>query len=310
MTVRLLLGPQRPRRYLGEALTQSAIGEGSLAIIAAGWQEGEVDVSEVEELVGRPLENLRLWQRAENVFEERPSLRELYRERQDRLVELQRLYRRRLKHVAIAARSMMRIKDENGLVADERQHAVDQVRALDRHHLDRVEAIHRDYEGKIVEAGGNLLQRHADEIRAELARHRTLVITGGNVAILQNRMRLFGVHRMIREHALLAWSAGAMILSHRIVLYHDNTPEGRRDAEVFGAGFGLLPGFVFFPDTDQRLQTKRTRRVELLARRFAPDLCVSLNNGTVLEHDGKRVARSVGLQRLRDDGVLEELEAA
>ena len=68
MTSRLLMGPQRPERYLGEAIARSSIPEGSMAIITAGWQEGEDDIEEVEELVGRPLENLALWARTEELF--------------------------------------------------------------------------------------------------------------------------------------------------------------------------------------------------------------------------------------------------
>ncbi|MEM6731728.1 MAG: hypothetical protein AAF658_09235 [Myxococcota bacterium] len=310
MSAHLLLGPQRPKRTLGEALATSSIPEGSMALITAGWQEAENDFDEVRELLGRPLENLQLWTRAEEVFREVPRLRQLYRERQDQLMELQRLYRTRLKALSTSARRILRAQGNPELVGPEQRHAIAQIRALDRHHLRRAETIQETFERTIREAGGEALNRHVEEIAATLKRHRSLVIGGGNVLILQNRMRLFAVHRMMRQHALVAWSAGAMVLADRVVLFHDNTPEGRRDAELVGAGFGTMPGFVFFPDTDRRLRTGDVSRVGLLSRRFAPDLCVALNCGTVFEHDGQRVIRSSELHRLRNDGVFEELHAA
>src|SRR5690606_41913723 len=62
----------------------------------------------------------------------------------------------------------------------------------------------------------------------------TVVITGGNVAILINRLRLFGLGNMLKAKNVVAWSAGAMALCDRIVLFHDNPPQGRRNPEVFG----------------------------------------------------------------------------
>lgn len=310
MSTRLLLGPQRPERYLGQAVASAKLPTGPMAIIAAGWQEGEDDVSEVSELLERPLENLRLWERSEELFQRRPELQALYRARQDRLLELQRLYRVRLKHLATATRTVLQIEGDAELVEPERRHAVAQIRALDRHHLQRVESVHRDFAPQITAAGAEELARHARAVHDILSRHPIVIITGGNIGVLLNRMRLFDVHRMIARHALVAWSAGAMVLAERIVLYHDNTPEGRRDAEILGAGFGFMRGYVFLPNTDHRLRHRKQARVELLARRFSPEVCVALNNGTILEHDGQRVIRSVALQRLRDDGILEELSAA
>ncbi len=309
MTVRLLMGPQRPDRYLGSALESSSVPDGPMAVITAGWQEAEEDIDELRELVGRPLENLRLWSRTEDVFLDVPGLRELYRERQDRLIQLQRLYRLRLKHLAASTRQILRAKGDASLVVPEQRHAIAQIRALDRHQLQRAEAIHREFDPRIRELGGAALERQSKAVANTLERHASILIGGGNVIILQNRMRLFGLAQALRDHAIVAWSAGAMILADRVVLYHDNTPEGPRNAEVVGAGFGAMPGYVFFPNTMVRLRSGDASRVQLLARRFEPDVCVALNNRTVLEHDGQRVVRCVETRRLGPEGVLEELNA-
>ena len=96
-TRRLLLGPQRPTLHLGEALGGFGLPEGPLAVISAGWQEAEGDINDVGEVVGRPLEDLKLYARAESVFGDDPELADAHRERQRTLRELQQLYRLRLK---------------------------------------------------------------------------------------------------------------------------------------------------------------------------------------------------------------------
>ncbi len=137
--VRLLLGPQRPVRNLAEAIAAAGIPDGPLAVISAGWQEAEGDIDDVREVVGRPLDDLRLYARADEVFAADEKLAEAYRERQDCLQEQQRLYRQRLRQLALAARQTLRAEADPGMLAAEQRHAIAQQRALDRHHLKRTE---------------------------------------------------------------------------------------------------------------------------------------------------------------------------
>jgi len=44
--VRVLLGPQNPVRNFGEAIRETGLPEGPLAVISAGWQEAENDLDE------------------------------------------------------------------------------------------------------------------------------------------------------------------------------------------------------------------------------------------------------------------------
>ena len=105
---RVLLGPQRPVVNLGDALGTAGVDEGPVAVISAGWQEAEGDIADVQEACGLPLEDLRLYQRAESLFTEEPAIAEAYRMRQDRLIEQQRLYRLRLRPLAQATRAVWR----------------------------------------------------------------------------------------------------------------------------------------------------------------------------------------------------------
>lgn len=308
MSNRLLLGPQRPVTNLGEAIAKSGFPDGPVGVISAGWQEAEGDIEDLRQPVGRPLVDLRLYHRAEELFAADIRLRDAYRERQDRLMELQRLYRLRLHQLMIAARQTMRADGNAALLATEQRHALTQLRALDRHQLRQVRAIQAEFDVKIDACEAGPLAEHRNAIHTAIAACETVLITGGNVVVLLNRLRLFGVHRLLSDKHLIAWSAGAMVLSDLIVLYHDRTPQGRRDPEVLGDGAGILPGFVFLPDSKRRLREKDTVRISLFCRRFAPATSVALDSGSMLlfeERDlraadfARRLARSGRLSRIR-----------
>ena len=300
--IRVLLGPQSPHANIGEAVANAALPDGPLAVISAGWQEAEGDIDDLRALVGRPLEELYLYRRAEEVAAGAPQLKAARRQRQDRLIAQQRIYRLRLRQLSIAARHTLGAEGDADMIAAEQRHAIAQLRALDRHHLRRSESIWRAFNEAHGPESDAALARHAQEIGDTIDRCAGVLITGGNIAILINRMRLFGVERLLRHSNVVAWSAGAMALAKRIVLFHEHSPEGRRDAEVLGAGCGVLSGQVFLPDTQHRLRAGERRRVELLCRRFAPETCIALDNGAELHLDAAGVRRAVAVRRLNRDG--------
>lgn len=297
-------------RNLGDAVDAAGFGDGPIAVISAGWQEAEGDIDDVRELVRRPLEDLGLYRRAEEVFSGDRALHAAYRQRQDRLQELQRLYQLRLKQLMLAARQTLRAVGPTDLVAAELRHAVSQLRALDRHHLNRVQSMHAEFENAFSRANSELLARHASEIEQALARCGSVLITGGNVVVLLNRLRLFGVHRMLDRHDLIAWSAGAMVLSDLIVLFHDRTAQGRRDPEVLAPGCCLLPGYLFLPGAKQRLRIQDEVRVDLFSRRFSRTACVTLDSGSQLLFDDQRLVSAGGARQLGQGGELVRLRVA
>ncbi|MDX1500521.1 MAG: Type 1 glutamine amidotransferase-like domain-containing protein [Woeseiaceae bacterium] len=308
--VRLLLGPQRPVRNLAEAISAAGIPDGPLAVISAGWQEAEGDIDDVREIVGRPLEDLRLYTRADGVFTADEKLAAAYRHRQDCLKEQQRLYRQRLRQLAMAARQTLRAEADPGMLAAEQRHAIAQLRALDRHHLKRTELLHAPFARAFAPDRYALLAEHRAEIGARIRAAAGVLITGGNVVVLANRIRLFGVGDLLADAPLIGWSAGAMVLAERIVLFHDRTPEGRRDAEVLGSGTGLVPGSVVLPDARRRLRRRDIHRMTLLARRFGPDTCVVLDSGAALGLEGGKVVLASGARRLNRNGHLARVRAA
>ena len=306
---RVLLGPQNPVRNIGAAVHESGIPDGPLAVISAGWQEAEGDIDELQAVVGRPLEDVSLYRRAEALFREDEEFYAAYRARQDKLKKLQQLYRIRLRSLSIATRRLQRVEGDEELLKTERRHAVQQLQALDSHHLEHCEEIHTEFEHIVrTDERESVLSRAAEMIEV-LDRTSGVVMTGGNVAVLINRLRLFGLGSRLRDRHVLAWSAAAMALTDRIVLFHERMPQGRREPEIFGRGLGLVSGAVVFPDAAQRLRAGDRMRVRMMARRFAPDACVTLNNGSSVRWEGERVVDVEGARRLTRDGRLGPLRA-
>ncbi len=107
----------------------------------------------------------------------------------------------------------------------------------------------------------------------------------------------------------MAWSAGAMALTDRVVLFHDRVPQGPSHAEIYDDGLGLIHDVVLLPHARRRLLVDDRVRMSVLARRFAPARCIVLD-------DGVRYDLSPGgelppeARVLADDGQITTLEPA
>jgi hypothetical protein len=108
---------------------------------------------------------------------------------------------------------------------------------------------------------------------------------------------------------VIAWSAGAMALTDRIVLFHDRAPQGPGHPEVWVSGLSIVRDAVLLPHARARLLLDDVPRMAVLARRFAPARCVLLEGGTRLEpaRDG---SWPPGTRILGEDGHVTALEAA
>lgn len=325
----VLLGSQRFTPTLGEAVAAAGVA-GRLASVTAGWQEREGEDLELHEHLGERTVNLMLYARGEDVFERDPELAAAHRERQERLRELQAIYRLRLAHAQAALRELLaeladRESDGSGagpdrrrlgdpLLAAEVRAAREEIRALDRRHLERTQAMHAAFEGEWQPRQRPVLARHAAAVERLLERADGLLIAGGHVAILANRLRLFGLGERIGERAVFAWAAGAMAVTERIVLFHHSPPQGYGNTELLEAGLGLAPGVVAFPHPRRRLDLEDRRRIEALARRFAPADCLALEDGGWVIFDsaaGRSLRRfGPGISRFDAGGDVEPVEAA
>lgn len=297
-----LLGPQRLQPTVGEAARRLGV-RGPCAVITAGWQEREDETEELEAALGLPTVNLRLYARWERLRTEDPVLALAHRARQDRLRRLQALYRERLGGLMSTTRKLLGMPGEADLLDPERASAVAAVRALDAHHLQRITRTNLEFE---TEAHPGARAAVAGQ-RAALARMLddcdSVILAGGHVAVLLGRLRLFALESMLRDKALIAWSAGAMALTDRVVLFHDQPPWGAGDAELLDFGLGLAPGVVVLPHAKRRLRLEDRERVRLMARRFRPAACVPLDLGDHIERiDG--TWRTDGARLLASDGEV------
>jgi hypothetical protein len=307
MIVRALLGPQRTSPSLAPLLARIG-GDGPVCAVTAGWQEREGELEELEEHLAGPTTELALYRRAEAVFAADAELKDAYRERQETLLEMQKLYRRRLDHAMAALRELW---DEPGRTAAldyERRSAMRALKTLDREHLRRIRLVLEHFERTWTPAQRPSVAAHRRELEALVAPSRAVLIAGGHVEVLLNRLRLFGVGALLERRTVVAWSAGAMALCPRIVLFHDHPPQGAGNAEVADAGLGLCPGIVALPDASARLRLDDRQRVSLFARRFAPARGVTLDPGALLLWRGGRLAEAEGSFRLMRRGALNSMK--
>ncbi|GAB4141089.1 MAG: hypothetical protein Fur0037_07800 [Planctomycetota bacterium] len=301
----ILLGPQRRRPRVREAVAMVAEGNGAIACVTAGWEEREGETDELFQHLGRPAVDLAIWRRVEEILERDQELLAAMRGRHDALRTVQQLYRMRLSGLMDAARGLFRL--DGALAGPERDGAIAMLRQLDREHEERVASIHAEFDQRFRPAERDSVRRHRRKIERTLEQAACVCIAGGHVGALLHRMRLFGLHRSLERLPVVAWSAGAMVLCERIVLFHDDPPQGQADAEVMERGFGRVEGVVALPHARRRLRLDDALRVSLMARRFEPWRCVTLDEDCSVRWDGARWTPSGQARELGADGALSEM---
>jgi peptidase E len=306
MTVGVLLGPQRLVPTVGDALQMFKV-EGRIAAVTAGWQEREAEDQELNAALGNRSVNLMLHARGEAVFKEDQNFFAAHRAKQDHLRQLQDLYRLRLASALKAARRVQQAAAPPGLIAAELEESLQALRILDAHHMSKVRHIEAEFERKEKPLERAAVRKQLKEIDAVLRGCGAVAIAGGHVAVLYNRLRMFDLRaRLLALHEvpIIAWSAGAMAVSDRIVLFHDNPPQGRGNAEVLGSGLGLFPGVVVLPHARRRLNLNDHARISVFARRFATATCVALDERCWVRFDGVRWTAGPETHQLCSDGSL------
>ena len=301
--VLVLLGPQRFDPDLASAVRSLRI-EGPIAAVTAGWQERESEDTELRDHLGREVLDLRLYHRAEDVLDRDPELASALHERQDALREMQELYRLRLSYALGAARDLMRRPGGGPLLVRERHAAIQSVRMLDRLHLRQVRETQEDFVLRWRPSERPAVARQREQLGRLLERTGALCIAGGHVAVLLGRLRLFDLPSLLADRPVIAWSAGAMAVTERVVLFHDSPPQGPGNAEVLDAGLGLAPGVVALPHARRRLRLDDPVRVALLARRFSPATCVALDPRARLDWDGRTWSAGPGTGRFDRRGAV------
>lgn len=305
----VLLGAQRFEPSLGAAVAELGI-TGRIATITAGWQEREAEDDDLDEHLGGRAVNLMLHQRGEDVFASDPELHEAHRNRQETLRHRQDFYRIRLGY-ELEAQSVIRQRAApEAILADEESASVDAIRDLDAWHLDKCAAVRQEFQSELAPSSRPAVAKHLTELKAIVSECDAIAIGGGHVATLLNRLELFRIADVVGTRVLFAWSAGAMAISDRVVLFHDSPPQGAGIAEVLDSGLGLVPGTVVLPQPEERLKLDDTARVSLMARRFAPAVCLAMPARSRITWTQKRYGSVHGVLGLMADGTAVPLKSA
>jgi hypothetical protein len=301
-----LLGPQR-RPTLG-TVAASLYPEGPIATITAGWQEREPDDGELGKLLGSRDVNLRLYRRWLDVQECDPEFALGEHKLAAALEELQDMYLLRLDYALQAVYAVQRRSGPHRLRADVLTEAIDAVRELDAAHLRRVSAVRGEFYQGLRPHDRPVIAGHRADVAGLLAGAAAVVVAGGHVGVLADALHLFNIAASLRS-PVIAWSAGAMALTDRIVLFNDRAPQGPGHPEAYGSGLSVLRNVVALPHASARLRLGDAPRMAIFARRFAPARCVLLENGTRVD-TGSDGGCPPGARVLADDGRVMTLEAA
>lgn len=303
-----LLGPQIREPFLADVLHERRLS-GPYVSITAGWQEREGEIDDLAAHIGQEVRDLGLYARAEQAFAEDAELRVAHRRRQTRLSEMQEIYRLRLDYCKRAARDLFEHAGDPEVIRPARRQAIAALRRLDRAHLVAIRRVHAGFDEEVKPLERPAVAAALTGILRDIERAQGVLIAGGHAAVLLNRLRLFGAARLLAGKPLIAWSAGAMVACETLVLFHDHPPQGASNAEVFDIGLGLVSGLVALPHARQRLRLHDTTRVALLARRFAPAMCVALDQGSALHFEEGTLKLQRLAWQLARNGVLAEIEA-
>ena len=314
----VLLGPQR--RPTVDAVARSLSLGGPVATVTAGWQEREPDDAELSTLLGARAVNLSLYRRWLDVQDRDPQWAAAERDVAGTLAELQELYLLRLDYALQAVYAVQRhAAREPGPDAlaggDALGEAIAAVRELDAAHLHRVDGVRGEFFQRLPPHDRPVIAGHRAAVQGILGEAGALVITGGHVGVLAAVLHLFNVAAAVRS-LVIAWSAGAMALADRIVLFGDRSPQGPGHPEVYGSGLSMLRDVVLLPHARARMLLDDTPRMAVFARRFSPARSVLLDRGTRIELDSGGAPGNPGgswppgVRVIAEDGRVTGLEAA
>ena len=298
-----LLGPQRLHPTVKTVVDDLKL-PGPVALINAGWQEREDQDEELLALLGPGTVNLKLYERGEHVLAHDREYAALHRKRQEKMRQRQDYYRLRLTHGIDAALDIARLSAGSEYAQDEMKTSLENIRRLDADHLAHCRETRQEFEQRVKPLERDAVVRHRRELEALLAPLHVLVITGGHVAVMLNRLRLFGIAEFLAGKAVVAWSGGAMVTGDRVVLFHESPPQGAGISEVMDEGLGLHHGVVPLPSPRLRLKLDDAVRVGWMARRNAPEKCIAFDEGESVRFENGHWFDARGTQCLQADGSV------
>lgn len=299
----ILLGPQRFTVTVTAAVRSLEV-DGPIAMINAGWQEREEDDGELAGLLDGRGRNLRLYHRLVDVMTKDTAFATgalAFRERQE---ELRAFYGLRLQAAVDTVGTVLHRSSPHGLRSAAFESAVEAVSAVDRWYEAQLKELYREMGLQVSVWESPVIGWHRGEISAMLDGCSAVVIAGGHVGVLLEAFRLFSLE-LPEELPVVAWSAGAMALTERVVLFHDFAHHQVTAAEYHDRGLARLPGIIALPHARRRLRLDDPERLALLARRFATKQLVLLDDGTILRFPTGTAPAPAGARVITEDGRVE-----
>lgn len=293
-----VLGPERPDPILPAVLDRLEV-RGPVALVSAGWRYDEDRDEPLRAAIGRTVHNLRIYDAFSDIEREAPELASAHARKQSMLKAEKVKYRVLVANAVASLRQLW--EDRDGPFFAE---ALAHLRAADERFLATADALHATFVAEMRPDRHPMVRAVRARTADVLAGCHVVLIAGGHVGVLRNRLTFFGLGDLLGDTTVVAWSAGAMALTDRVVLFHDHAEHGVGGAELLDRGLGLVPGVVLLPHARQRLALEDPLAVGILARRFGPAL--GLQNGAHLV-GGENVGRAGTAFWLQGDGTLADL---
>lgn len=261
---------------------------GPVALVTAGWEEGERNDAEIDRRLGGGSRNLNLYGRRLDVLESDVAYADAERLLRTQLDDLRELYLLRVRHALDGVDVIRRrFAEAHRRPGPELDGAIDAVRTLDESHAAAIGAAYERFYSQSVPHERTSIARHREEVAEIVAGCGAIAIAGGHVGVLNDCLHLCNLAVLIEDRPLIAWSSGCMAVSERIVVVDDGDPAGRPD-EIYDIGIGVAHGMVALPAAASRLHMHDADGLAVLARRCAPSVCVLLDAGDRLElHAGQ-----------------------
>lgn len=291
----VLLGPQRPHPNMPRAL-DAVDRSGHVVYITAGWRHEEGDDEALVRDVGPAGHNLPLYGWFEELAHTAPEVYRAHNEQQSEIRKLKQLYRLRLEPSIEAVRVLLQELDKepaSEFLRWELDDALGALRGLRDRFVAQCDAVRARWAKECPPREHPEVARRHRELADLLRDAKAVLIAGGHIGVLRNRLEFFEMDRLLRDAlergvGVIGWSAGAMVLTETVVLFHDDPPTGRNTPEVLDRGAGLAQGVVVLPHARERLWLDDRLRVRLMALRFGPSPVIGVDNGAWLVQRGGR----------------------
>jgi hypothetical protein len=303
----ILLGPQRFVTTVGPAVRALGV-DGPVAVINAGWEERESDDAELNGLLGGHAVNLRLHHRMFDVVDKDERFRAAALAFRDRHDELRAFYGIRVQAAMDAVEAVLHRTSTQGLRDSALVAAVESVRDVDRWYAAALKDLYRELDAGAPPDESEAIGWHRGEIDAVLRDCAVVVLPGGHVGTLLRALRLFRI-ALPADRPVVAWSAGAMVLTDKVVLFHDFAPQGVSAPELYDRGLGRLPGTIVLPHARRRLRLDDHAALSVLARRFPDHRLVLLDDGAQLRFETGGAVAPAHARVLTFEGTIEQVGA-